>query len=853
MNFLRCGTLKRLLTLATSLLLLTISPVRADLTWSSLPSLPDEHGFAGAFAGVSNGTLLVAGGANFPDGSPWSGGSKVWHDRVFTLEKGSSEWREIGHLPRPLGYGVSITTPQGVICIGGSDARTHHNEVFRLQYENSKLVTETLPPLPVPLANMAGAMVDGTIHVIGGTTSPDATDASTQHFTFDGEQWETLTPLPAPGRILPVAASRGGKFYVFSGASLSADADGNPVRTYLKDAWVYQPGGQWTHLAKMPRAAVAAPSPAPAMGFSHLLVIGGDDGTLTTFQPRSEHPGFTREILAYDTITNTWTTSVPLGRDFHSPVTTPVVEWSNGIILPTGEIRPAVRSPQVLRADPLPSKTSFGVINWVIVLLYLAGMIGVGVFFMKREAASSTEAYFRGGQRVPAWVAGLSIFATMLSALTFMGIPARAYQTDISWYIGQLAILLVVPLVALCYLPFFRKLDLTSAYEYLELRFSLACRLFASISFIGFHLGRIAIVLYLPALALATVSDIGVITAVVVIGVLCVIYTVIGGIEAVIWTDAIQAIVLMVGALLCFGLAVWQVDGGLAGAYDIAREDHKLLENLRWDSFSIADGTTSVVILFIAFFFNSLVPYTSSQDVVQRYVTTRDIEAARKSLKVTMWMSVFGSLVFFLLGTAIYAFYKTHPDRLDPTLPAYDSILPFYIVRELPVGISGLVIAAIFAAAQSTVSSSLNSIATSFVKDFDSRLLRPGRDDRSYLRSAQAVVVFAGLVGIGIAVTMARSDIESAFKTFNSIIGLTAGSLGGLFALGVFTSCAHGNGALLGALLGLATVVFIHLSGAPVTGLLYAFIGFATCFISGWLLSLALPGQANAKFSLHKS
>ena len=827
----------------TLLLMISAPLAKAGFEWTGLPALPDAHGFAGAFVGVSEGALLVAGGANFPDAPPWEGGTKVWHDRIFVLATPDGPWHEAGRLPRPLGYGVAITTGEGVVCIGGSDASGHHTLVMRLRWNGSTVETEDLPPLPVPLANMAGALAGKAIHVIGGTTSPDDTEASKRHFAFEEGRWTELDPLPAAGRILPVAGARGRGFYVFSGASLSADDAGSPVRTYLRDAWKFESGRGWKEIASLPRAVVAAPSPALTAGASHLLVPGGDDGSLADFQPRSEHPGFSREVLVYDTVTDTWAAAPPLPGALMAPVTTGTVEWKGGWAIPSGEVRPGIRSPQVLFAKPHAVRSSFGGLNWSVVVAYLAGMIGVGVYFMKREAASSTDAYFRGGQRIPSWVAGLSIFATMLSSLTFMGIPANAYRSDISWYIGQLSILLIVPLVAACYLPYFRRLDLTSAYEYLEKRFSLGCRLFASLSFTAFHLGRIAIVLYLPALALNAVSDIGVVTAIVVIGLLCVIYTVIGGIEAVVWTDAIQAIVLMVGALLCFGLAAWRVDGGLAGMAGIARADAKLFESLRWDSFDLADGTTSVLVLFVAFFFNSLVPYTSSQDVVQRYVTTRDLPAARKSLRITMWMSVFGSLVFFLLGTAIYAFYKTHPERLDLALPAVDSILPFFIVRELPVGVSGLVIAAIFAASQSTVSSSLNSVATAWVKDIDSRLLRPGRADRSYLRCAQAVVVVSGLAGTAIAIIMAHSNIESAFKTFNSMIGLTAGPLGGLFALGVFTRRTHGAGALAGAFAGLAVVLAIHLSKAPVSGLLYAFIGFASCFATGWLFSAILPGR----------
>ena len=822
----------------------------AGLDWSELPPLPDQYGFAGAFAGSSGGALIVAGGANFPNGMPWDGGGKVWHNQIFILETPEASWREAGRLPTPLGYGVSLNTPKGIVCIGGSDAKRHHSQVFRLRWDGSEMATDSLPPIPVPLANMAGAMVGDTIHIVGGSLAHDSTSASNLHFSFDGVRWQELEALPASGRILPVAASRDGSFFVFSGASLSPDADGKPVRSYLRDAWKYDTSRNWIRLSDLPRAVVAAPSPAPAIGASHLLVIGGDDGTLASFEPKSAHPGFTRETLAYETVTDTWVNAGSMPRNLTAPVTTPVVAWGGRFVIPTGEIRPAVRSPRILAATASTPKAAFGTINWVIVAVYLGAMIGIVVFFMKREAAGTTEAYFRGGQRVPSWVAGLSIFATMLSSLTFMGIPARAFRTDTSWYIGQLSILLIVPIVAAYYLPFFRKLDLTSAYEYLERRFSLPCRLFASLSFTAFHLGRIAIVLYLPALALAAVSDIEVITAITVIGFLCLVYTVIGGIEAVVWTDAIQALVLMAGAILCFVLAAVHVDGGAGGILEIAKADRKLFENLEWASFDFADGTTSAVVLFVAFFFNSLVPYTSSQDVVQRYVTTRDLSAARKSLKVTMWMSVFGSAVFFALGTAIYAFYKTHPQRLDPSLAAADSILPFYIIRELPIGVSGLVIAAIFAASQSTVSSSLNSVATAFIKDIDSRILRPWLSDRTYLRTAQLAVIVSGLIGIGIAIAMAESNIVSAFKTFNMMIGLTAGSLGGLFALGVFTRRAHGTGALVGAFAGLMTVLTIHITKAPVSGLLYAFIGFAVCFITGWFASLILPGRGDPALSI---
>lgn len=827
------------------ILLCMVTSAFAGTAWRELAPLPDAHGFAGSFAGVSKGSLIVAGGANFPDAPPWEGGLKVWHESVSVLEQPDGIWQLAGKLPGPRGYGVSVTTRDGVLCIGGSDAERHHAECFLLTWEAGVLKSLPYPPLPLPLAEMTGALLGRTVHVVGGIREPGATAAENFHLMLDLDAldlgWKQET-FPGPPRILAVSAVQQESFFVMSGASLAAAAGGKSVRSYLRDAWHYHPAIGWESIAGMPRAAVAAPSPAPAFGASHFLVIGGDDGSRVGFQPPSAHPGFPRSILAYDTLTRTWAEHGEMPAEWPAPVTATTVHWQGRVIIPSGEIRPATRTPNVLAMSPAVVKSAFGWLNWSVVAVYLGGMIAVGVWFMKRDQSGSTDRYFRGGQRIPWWVAGLSIFATMLSSLTFMGIPARAYQTDVSWYLGQLPILLVVPMVAFFYLPFFRKLNLTSAYEYLEKRFNLPCRIFAAVSFIFFHIGRVAIVLYLPALALAVVSDIPVSTAILTIGVLCIIYTVIGGIEAVVWTDAIQALVLLGGAALCFLLAVLQVDGGFGGMLRIASEDAKGFGSLDWRSFDWSSNATgSVLVLLIAFFFNSFVPYTSGQDVVQRYVTTKDIGAARKSLWMTMWMSIFGSMLFFGLGVAVYAFYKTHPGSLDPAMTKIDSILPYFIMHELPLGVSGLLIAAIFAASQSTISSSLNSIAASWSNDFDMRILRPNRDDLTYLSAAKWVIIGVGSLGTATALWMAESDLQSAFAAFNTLIGLTAGSLGGLFALGVFTRRANGGGALIGALTGFTVVVSLELTNAPVAGLLYAFIGCSVSFITGWLASWLFP------------
>lgn len=870
-----------------------------------LPDLPDKEGFAGVFAGIAKDggqdLLVVAGGANFPDGRPWVGGKKVYYDGVYTLALGKkAEWVSHGAAwPEKIAYGMSVTLPErnSSLFIGGKsnsapgEPERASRAVREITMEDGVVVVRERTPLPLPCVEGVAGLVDGKVIVVGGATNKsenpgDGFVTSRKVFVLDISKdeskwaWEEWSwPQDARGRVYAVSGVRdkkgARKFYLFGGrddAPSKEEAEERVVGLdFLRDCWELNVETQsWRRLADLPYGLSAAPSGAVPAGVSHFLVLGGVTVRFWRDQIKArpvlngqgmEHPGFSGSILAYDTITDTWAGALTMdpevtGVPHWSAVTTPVVLWrdetnkKDRFLVPTGEIKPGVRSPQVLSGILKEEKASLGLVNWIVVAVYLLGMVGIGYWFMKRKAAATTEAYFRGGQKIPFWVAGLSIFATVLSSITFMSIPARAYQTDTSWYVGQLAMLIIVPLVAFCYLPFFRKLDLTSAYLYLERRFNLAVRLFGSLSFIILHIGRVAIVLYLPAVALAAVSKIDVNSAILIIGVLCVIYTVMGGIEAVVWTDAVQAIVLMGGAILCLVLVIVKVDGGAGAVMELATTDNKLFQNMTWTEFSIKDGTTTVVVLFVAFFFNSFLQYTSGQDVIQRYVTTKDVAAARKSLWTTMWMSVFGSMIFFALGTALYAFYKTQPALLDPAMTTTDGILPFFIMQQLPAGVAGLIIAAVFAASQSSVSSSLNSVATAWTKDFDERLIRPNAEDQRYLKSAKVVVVIAGVLGIGVAVFMANSGIENAFKTFLGIVGLSSGSLGGLFALGVFTKKANGTGAMVGALAGIVAVATVKFGGAEVTGLLYAFIGFTTCLVVGYLVSLLAGGTGEKEEGL---
>jgi len=319
------------------------------LRWRQLPALPDREGFAGSFAGVSEDVLLVAGGANFPDQRPWEGGTKHWHDGIFALEPGAKGWREAGRLPTANGYGVAVTAAEGVVLAGGGDARRNFAEVWLARWERRTVTFTAWPALPRPLAQAAGALAGRILYVAGGIDRPDATQAQQVLYALDLDRreagWQELTPCPGAERILAVAAAQGDAFYFLGGARLEPDEVGQPRREWLRDAWRFTPREGWRRLADLPRAAVAAPTPAPLVA-GQILVLGGDDGGQLGAAP-AVHRGFSRDILAYAPAADAWSRldSLPF-----SHVTTPAVAWGTEIVVPGGEVRPGIRSPEIWAA-----------------------------------------------------------------------------------------------------------------------------------------------------------------------------------------------------------------------------------------------------------------------------------------------------------------------------------------------------------------------------------------------------------------------------------------------------------------------------------------------------------------------
>lgn len=486
------------------------------------------------------------------------------------------------------------------------------------------------------------------------------------------------------------------------------------------------------------------------------------------------------------------------------------------------------------------SKEGFSWADIIVIILYFAALLCIGVFFSKRQ--KNANDYFKGGERIPWWTAGLSLFGTALSAITFMAIPAKAFSTDWSYMLFNVGIVLVAPVIMFIFIPFFRKLDITTAYQYLEIRFNLLIRVICSLAFIIFQVGRMGVVLFLPAIAINIVTGFNIFLCIALMGVFSILYTRMGGIEAVVWTDALQVVILLGGAIFAIFHIVAQIPGGWSETMTIAIDCSKL--NLGDCSFDFTNPTVWTVL--IATCFTNLTMYGTDQSMVQRYLTTSSKKAAQKSVLTNALLTIPATIIFFFIGTVLFVFYKTYPTELSPAMENVDAVFPYYIYTKLPKGLIGLLISGIFAAAMSTLSGSMNSAATAFEVDirpklFPKSVMATGADDKRWeLKRAKRTTMIIGVLSLLFAFLMATWDINSLWDEFNTILGLILGSMGGLFFLGMVTKRANAKGALIGMVVSIIVQALVA-RYTPVYLLLYTTVGFVTCFVVGYVASLFFP------------
>lgn len=487
-----------------------------------------------------------------------------------------------------------------------------------------------------------------------------------------------------------------------------------------------------------------------------------------------------------------------------------------------------------VRFFAVDSPARFGTLNYIVLAVYMAGMLGLGFLFMRGNR--NVETFYLGGGQLPWWALGISLFATMLSAITFLSMPAKAFATNWSMFVFNLGILLAAPIVIRFYLPRFRRMDAVSAYEYFEKRFNAATRLFASGLFSVFMVTRIAVVLYLPALALNTATGMDVRFCILATGLVTLLYSTLGGMKAVVWGDVIQGIILVGGAFLTLLWLFLHIDGGVAGFLREAAPLGKL------DAFDWAFDWTRPTFWVVLFggLAGNLISYTSDQTIVQRYMSADGQRTAIRSVWLNAILTIPITVTFFLIGSGLFVYYKTHPGLLSPALDKLDAIYPYYIVTALPPGAAGLLTAAIFAAAMSTLSSNINSASAAILSDFV-RLVRPKMSSTEEIAAGRAAGIAVGIAGIGTALLLAAGDIQSLWDQFNTFLGLFTGTLGALFFIGFFIPAIDGRGALCGVI-GAVAAMFVLSAATDLSFLLYGLIEMILCVLIGGAVS-ALCGR----------
>lgn len=460
------------------------------------------------------------------------------------------------------------------------------------------------------------------------------------------------------------------------------------------------------------------------------------------------------------------------------------------------------------------------IIDIIVFLLFTGGVVAFGCSFFKKKGTS--EEFTSAGRSLPGWVVGMSIFATYVSSISYLGYPGKAFSGDWNAFVFSLSIPIASYFAARYFVPFYRSQDSISAYSFLENRFGPWARIYASSCYLLTQIARTGSILYLLVLPMNVLLGWHIQTIIVVTSVAIVLYSMLGGMKAVIWTEAIQGIILIGGALVCMFILLFDMPGGPVQTFSIAMEDGKF--SLGSFGSSLSESTFWVCLIYGIF--TNLQNYGIDQSYVQRYHTAKNEKEAKFSALFGGYLFIPVSAVFFMIGTGLYAFYKVHPGILPDGVGA-DYVFPFFIVNELPVGLTGLLIASIFAAGMSTIATSVTSSSTIILTDYYQRFRKhAGNRERMLVLKLSSV----GVGVAGILVAFAFMSVQSALDAWWALASIFSGGMLGLFLLGYISRKARNFDAVLGVVCGVILVCwivispFVHANLAIVFGTLLIFL-----------------------------
>ena len=460
-------------------------------------------------------------------------------------------------------------------------------------------------------------------------------------------------------------------------------------------------------------------------------------------------------------------------------------------------------------------------LDLVVLIGYIAGVMLLGCWFVRKSG--STSEFMAAGGSLPGWAVGMSIFGTYLSSNTFLGNPGKAFGGNWNAYVFTLSLPPAAWIATRYFVPFYRRSGEISAYHHLEARFGLWARTYAMLCYVLTQIARVGTIMFGVALGLSALTGWDVSFIIIATGILVTLYTLLGGIEAVIWTDVVQSIVLMGGAIVILGMLLLGMEGGPARSLEIAWQHDKTSLGNWWPDLT----TNTVLVVFLFGLFINLTNFGIDQSFVQRYHTASSEDAARRSVWVGAILYVPISLLFFMIGSALFSYYSDHPALLQPVREAVateldvatdtltladigDRVLPHFIANHLPPGLAGLLIAAIFAAAMSSVDTSLNSSATVILKDIYSRYISHEVSEQQAMRILRVATVAVGVIGTSTALAMIGQ--KSLLDAWWKLQGIFSGGMLGLFLLGIWSKDARRNGAVVGVIAGVLAIAWLTFS-----------------------------------------
>lgn len=670
------------------------------------------------------------------------------------------------------------------------------DRIVRLAVANGSLAALPLSALPEPLRAAQAAVAGDTLWVAG--------------LGADGAARLFRHSLSASGRWIAQPAWPGG------GAPVALGAQNKGVFATLADGaqWRWLPDKGWRAGAKAPTAIV--PGSVRAIGQAYLLYLGAEAG------------GAAR-LYSYSAITDAW---AALGSPLPG---TPraAVAYGDGLLV----ARNGASGLTFAATELVSERQSLALLDWLIIGVYMFGMLAVGFYFYRGAKNGSSSEFFLGGRAIPAWAAGISMFAGSISSISYLAIPAKAYETNWQYIMSKMSTIVGLIFVAIMIVPLFRRLNLVSVFNYLETRFHPSIRLLSSALWMLMQIGgRMGIVLFLPAMAIGTITDTNIVACILIVGIFTIIYTALGGMKAVVWTDVFQVMVLTGGACFAIGFIIYQL--GLMPIVETARAFEKTdMVNL---SFDVTQPTLWGFVILVLF--DVVLTFPKDQVLMQRVLATPSEKAASRSVWVFAVVLLPSAFMFYIIGTVLFAYYRANPAQLNPMLPI-DAVFPAFIGTELPVGVTGLIIAGLFAAAMGTLSGIINSVATLLSVDFYGKFRNPTQQQT--VRFAEWMSVIVGLIGIGIAIILSRMDIHSLLDLTIELFGLLGGSCAGAYTLGMFTRRANWQGVAVGIVAASLLTLVVWIFGL-IHPYWYLALAIMASIVIGYLASLFFPPPAHS-------